>query len=93
MVPHALESGDKSPFLRASGATRSTDQWIIDPCLVLPGIADVFLWSTTALADHHRATDQQPISDGATPLSARTLQEIEACGRQQARQRQELELK
>ena len=104
-APHSLESiwDDKSPFslLRGTnGATRPTDH--------RPSSTSRHLASSTtpslahgqqALADHHRASDQQlhqPISHGTSPLGARTVQEIEAEMRlvaQQARQRQELELR
>ena len=104
-APHSLESiwDDKSPFslLRgANGAARATGH--------RPSSTSRHLASTTssslahspqALADLHRISDQQlhqPISHGASPLGARTVQEIEAEMRlvaQQARQRQELELR
>ena len=103
-VPHSLESiwDDKSPFsmLRGSnGATRVPDHRPSSTSRHLASSMPPLGHGQQALVDHHRTFDHQlhqPISHGANPLEARTLQEIEAEMRlvaQQTRQRQELELR
>ena len=101
-VPHSLESiwDDKSLFsmLRgANGATRPADHRPSSTSRHLASqTASSLSYGQQSPADLHRASDQQPISHGASPLGARTVQEIEAEMRlvaQQARQRQELEVR